>query len=439
MPHAEPEHRSSLGLMSRLSAMMFLQYWSFGAWAVTVGTYIAANTGEEGAAIFSAGFIGYSSAAGAVGSLLSPAIVGILSDRYFSAQRLLAVTQLGCAAANWGMHQSRSEWTFLLWLLAYFHCLFPAIAMTNAIGLRNLRNSQAEYPLVRVAGTLGWIAAGLFVGMGWPWATGVSIEATRIPLAIGAASSLLLAIFALALPATPPPQRQPSMAITATSVSGGAGASRPLAMFLVAAVFACLSSVAYNSYANLYLNQRGFPNPAALMTMGQVSDVVCLFATPWLVARVGLRALFAAGIAAWAVRYGLLAGGSRLAGDWPVYAAIVVHGPCFVFVFVVGVMIVDKLAGEAYRGVAQGLFTGASTGAGNLLGAFAMGLAQTRFLTPAGVSPPPYRWSEFWLVPAAMSVAAGIIYVSVWTSLRPRGEAQPVGDRRDAQGESSTV
>src|SRR3972149_9144870 len=193
-PHEGPSGRSSRPMMVRMSAMMFLQYWPLGTWGVTVGTYIAANTGEQGARIFSAGFVGYSTAASAIGSLLSPVLVGILSDRYFSAQRLVAAMHFGCALTAWGMYASESETAFFLWLVGYFQCFVPAATLTNKIGLKHLADVNAEYPLVRIFGTAGWIGSGLFVGFVWPLVTGQPIEASRTPLLLGGGAHILLGV-----------------------------------------------------------------------------------------------------------------------------------------------------------------------------------------------------------------------------------------------------
>jgi MFS family permease len=232
----------------------------------------------------------------------------------------------------------------------------------------------------------------------------------RLPLMLGACANVLMGLFALALHHTPPERRTRSETSRALQYSGALLANRPLVVFLVVSMLACIPSMAYNNYANLFLNRYDYPRPAALMTLGQVSDVLCLWATPWLIARFGLRPLFVAGMLAWALRYGLLAIGSHHDWAWPVYAAILIHGPCYVFIYVVTVMYVDRLADPAHRGAAQGMLALTSTGLGHLLGAFTVGFAQEVFLTPEGISPPPYRWTLFWLVPAAVSLAAVVVF-----------------------------
>jgi nucleoside transporter len=406
----EPARCSSPALLARLSAMMFLQYWPLGTWGVTVGTYIAANTGQQGAGIFSAGFVGYSTAAGAIGSLLSPVAVGFLSDRFFSAQVLLALMHFGCALAVWGMYESQTQTAFFLWLLLYFQCFVPAATLTNKIALKHLADVDAEYPFVRIFGSVGWIVAGLFLGFLWPLFLGGSIDATRIPLLIGAWGSLATAIFSLTLPHTPPERRNSPTGLRTLRGSDALVGNRPLMAFLFVSMLACIPSMAYNNYGNLFLNNQAFPRPAALMTLGQISDVLCLWATPWLIARFGLRSLFVSGVIAWGLRYVLLAAGSHYFIAWPVYVAILIHGPCYVFVYVIGVMYVDRLADAAHRGAAQGMNALATTGLGHLLGAMTVGFAQQTFLTPDGIAPPPYNWAAFWLVPAAISGVTVVLF-----------------------------
>jgi nucleoside transporter len=407
---AQPASRSSAVILVRLSAMMFLQYWPLGIWGVTVGTYIAANTGAAGAGIFSAGFVGYSTSASAIGSLISPVVVGFLSDRYFAAERLVALMHAGCAFAAWGMYQSETQAAFFLSILLYFQCFSPAAALTNKIALRHLANVNAEYPLIRIFSTVGWISAGLFLGLAWPWATGESIEATRTPLMLGSCGSMVMVFYSLSLPHTPPEGRSGDFLRRAFRDSADLVGNRALLAFLGVSVLACIPSMAYNNYANLFLNRQGFSHPAALMTLGQASDVMFLWATPWFIARFGLRALFMSGVVAWCTRYILLASASYFQLAWPVYPAILIHGACFVFIYVIGVMYVDRLVGGTHRGAAQGMYALASSGLGHLLGAFMVGSAQGLFLTPEGVSPPPYEWTAFWLVPAVLGTITVVVF-----------------------------
>ncbi|QEG33876.1 MFS transporter [Bythopirellula goksoeyrii] len=399
--------------------MMFFQHLTLGLWGVTVGTYLAANTGSQGTGIFSSGFVGFSTAAGALGSIVAPVLIGFVSDRYVSAQYLLTAANLTCAISVWGMYQTQSELVFFCLLLAYYHGFIPAVTLTNKIGLRHLKRRDAEYPIVRSCGTLGWIMAGLFVGLAWPMITGESIESSRTPLLLGACAHVLMALLALTLPATPP-ERWGTKVVgirEAMFAKGSILGNRPLVVFLFFSILASLPSMAYNNFTNLFLNRSGFPSPAALMTVGQTSEMLFLLATPLLLARMRFKTLFALGIVAWTLRYSLLAIGSMFEISWPTYVAILLHGPCYTLIYIVGVMYVDKLGDPAHRGAAQGFHAFATTGMGHLLGALTVGMTQQVFLTPHGVEPPPYQWVPFWLIPAAMSLVTAILFMLTFSPI----------------------
>ena len=189
-------------------------------------------------------------------------------------------------------------------------------------------------------------------------------------------------------------------------------------------LFACLPSMAYNNYGNVYLNEQHFWHPAALMTVGQVSETLMLAASPWLIPRFGLNKLFATGLIAWCVRYLLLAFASYTNTTSPVYGAIAIHGLCYVFVYIVGVIYVDRLVSHAHRGLAQGVYTIVYAGFANLFGALCVGYSQSTFLTPEGVSPPPYNWTIFWLLPAAQCALTAVLFAAIlWrvrTAKKPR-------------------
>ena len=186
-------------------------------------------------------------------------------------------------------------------------CFSPAASLTNKIGLKHLKNADAEYPLVRIFSTVGWITAGLFVGFAWPLVTGESIEPSGIPLMIGAGGSIVMAMFSLTLPHTPPEEHTGLFLPRILRDSGDLLRNQPLVVFLVVSMLACIPTMAYNNFANLFLNNLHYRNPAALMTLGQVSDLFVLGLTPWLIKRFSLRSLFVSGMIAWGIRYVLLA------------------------------------------------------------------------------------------------------------------------------------
>lgn len=391
--------------------MMFLQYWSLGIWYVTVTTFIASNTGSEGDGIFSAGFIGYSAAAAAFGSLIAPTLFGWVADRFLAAERLLSALHLIAAAALYWMHESGSQLGFFLGLVLYFQVFAPTVTLTNSIALGRLLDRDREFPAVRVFGTVAWIAAGVFVGVVCRWWNGESIEPSRVPIVLAGWSHLAMAVYALTLPLTrPTPRAEGSRAGTA-----GWRPSRRFVWFLVVSLLAAVTSQAYN-LANVFLNQTGYVGAAATLTLGQVTEVICLAAMPWLHSRIRLKTLFLIGLLGWVVRYLLLASGSfgepTSAAAVLVMLAILLHGPSYVFVYVTGQLYIDKLVDASHRGVAQGLHTLATGGIGHFLGAGMTGWAQSAFLTPPGVDPPPYHWAPFWLTPVALGIVVAAVFAA---------------------------
>ncbi|QDV73952.1 Putative nucleoside transporter YegT [Planctomycetes bacterium K2D] len=389
--------------------MMFLQSWPLGSWGVTIGAYIAANTGGLGSGAFSSGFIGYSTLAAAVGSLVSPYLVGVVGDRLVPPRWLLAGLNLASAAAAMGLLASESEFAFFVWLCVYFQCYFPVVTLCNTIGLANLNRPEQEFPLLRLYGAIGWIAAGVFVGFAWPWMFGSSIESLRTPFAIGAVANLAMAIYALTLPRTGPAVRLDTGPPLPRRQAGKLLADPKLRWFLVASFFACVPSMAYNNFCNPFLNHTKFPAPAAVMTLGQLSEIAVLATMPMVLRRLSLGSLYVWGMAAWVARYGLLTAAAGTGVAWPVYLAILLHGPCFAFIYVVGPMLADRFTNHQDRGAAQGLYAVASSGLGHVVGALAVGAMQAAVLTPDGVNPPPYDWTTFWAIASAVSVVSLVV------------------------------
>ena len=401
---------SSTMLFSRMSLMMFLQYGSLGVWGVTIPTYIAANTGDAGAGLFSPGFVGYSAMAGAVGSLISPALLGFVSDRYFSAQRLVAAAHFGCAISAFGMYLCGSQTSYFLWLLAYFQFFVPTVTLTNKIALCHLRNIDDEFARVRALGTAGWMTAGLLVGFIWPSLFGDSIEATRVPLLIGVGGNVIMALYSLTLPHTPPEKKKNVDSKELAASRAQMLQNRPFVVFLIVSMLATIPGMAYTTYGNPFLNYKDYTAPAAIQSFGQLSEVIFMWIMPWFLARISLKWLFIVGVLSWGVRYVFLAMAASLDLTWAAYASILIHGPCFVFIYVGGQIYIDRLAPLEHRGAAQGLHALATVGLGHLLGAMATGYTQEILLTPEGVTPAPYRWTEFWIIPAVMSVATAILF-----------------------------
>lgn len=430
--------RSSGSLIARLSLMMFLEYWPLGVWGVTFPTFLAANTGDAGEGIFSASFVGDSGSAGAIGGLVAPALIGWIADRYWAPKWVLAMSHAGCGAAVLWIYQSHEEWAVYAALLLYFLMFAPTVGLTNSIAMASLRQTEREFPTVRLFGTVAWIAAGVFIGVIARWWLGESIEATRVPMAISVVSHALMTLYSLTLPGAsddavdPDPEAANADQASQARQRGRLLRSGAFVTFLLISVFAAAPSMSYN-LMNLFMNERGYEGAAATLTMGQVTEVLCFIAMPALLARFGLKVIFLVGVLGWVLRYGLLALGSYGGPDSTaavfVYAAIIIHGPCYAFVYIVGQMYVDRLVPASSRSAAQGLHTIATGGFGHLIGARMVGWSQATFLTPEGVTPAPYRWPEFWLVPIVIGVVTAAVFAAVFSERKETSKETTSGEK----------
>ncbi len=369
--------------------MMFLNYVVWGAWYVTLGTYLTATlkfSGTEAGAVFGTT---------ALASMLSPFFVGLVADRFFATERMLAALHLIGAAFLFLMTQVTSFSAVYVLMLAYCLCFFPTIALTNSITLRHIGNAGAEFPLIRVFATIGWIFIGVVVG----WLK-VEKDSTQFLLAAGA--SLLMSAYCLLLPHTPPLGKGQKVTI-ATLLGLDALIMlkrRSYLVFIIASILACIPLTFYFSFTNAYFNEVGVQNAAGKMTLGQLSEVGAMLLMPFIFRRVTVKAILMGGLFAWSLRYGLLAFGNPGAGMWMFYLAILLHGICFDFFFMTGQLYTDQEAPAKLRTTAQGFLTFVTYGVGMFLGSLLSGIAVDFFTTGSGATQ-VRNWNGFWLSSSA--------------------------------------
>ena len=372
----------------KLSVMMFLEYFVWGAWYVTLGTWL-------GAIGFSGEQIGLTYGTTALAAMISPFFVGMIADRFFATQRLLAILHaLGGLAI---LYASTRNTFWPLYTAILIHTLFymPTLALTNSLSFRQMENPGREFPPVRVLGTIGWIVAGLFVGS-------LGVEATSTPLQLAAAGSLGLAAFCLALPHTPP---QKTGRVSVRDVLGldalALMADRSFAVFVIGSFLVCIPLQFYYAFANPFLNELGVANAAGKMTLGQMSELVFMLLMPWFFRRLGVKKMLLVGMAAWVTRYALFAHGDNGPFVWMLYAGILLHGICYDFFFVTGQIYVDQKAPSNVRAAAQGFITFVTYGVGMLIGSWMSGLVVDAYAITSGGATVGHDWLHIWLVPAA--------------------------------------
>ena len=382
-----------------LSTMMFLQFFIWGAWFVTLSTYLGQGLKLQG------DFIGRAYSTMPWGAIVAPFIVGMIADRFFPAEKVLGILHLLGAAILY-YASSVTQPVLLFWmLLGYALCYNPTLALVNAIAFNQIDNPEKQFPGIRVFGTLGWIVAGLVIGF-------MKVEATSIPMKVAAGCSVLSGLFAFALPHTPP--KPLGQKVTVKDVLGLDALrlirERSFAVFVICSLLICIPLAFYYNFANLFLNEKGIANAAGKMTMGQISELFFILVMPFFFARLGVKKMLLLGMLAWFVRYLLFAFGNPQGLVFMYYVGILMQGMCFAFFFVTGQVYVNNTAPSAIRASAQGFLALVTYGVGMLIGSEISGRVVHHYQTLAAQGAVNNLWKAVWLVPAGMAGTVVVLF-----------------------------
>jgi nucleoside transporter len=434
--------------------MMFLQYFVWGGWFVTLATYLLTAKNADGSRTFTDAFVGDAYGTAAIAAIIAPFFVGMIADRFFSTERILFVLHIAGAVILYWLSGVATPRVFYLGLIGYFLTFMPTLSLTNSISFHHLDDPARQFPGIRVAGTIGWIVAGLIVGslfmtgtsltnpqqvgfrlenpfgiqktveFGDQLANSFKIEATPIPMQIAAVAQFLLGIFCLVLPHTPPARRESASARDILGLDALALMKQwSFLVFVIGSFLICIPLQFYYTFTNPFLNEIGVANAAAKMSYGQMSEIIFMLLMPLFFARLGVKWMLLVGMAAWAVRYWLFATGDPGANMWMLIVGIVLHGICYDFFFVTGQIYVDNKAPGHVRAAAQGLIAFITLGLGLFAGSIFSGRIVDHFATPDAAI--KHNWHDIWLVP---SIMAAVVMVLFGLLFYDRGDGKPEND-----------
>jgi nucleoside transporter len=384
--------------------MMFLEYFIWGAWYVTIGTWLGQTLH------FSGDQIGIIAGTTTVGAIVSPFLVGLMADELFANQHLLAALHgIGGVLLWLASTQARFGSMYAL-LLIYSLLYMPTMALTNALAFRQMKDPSQDFGGIRGLGTAGWIVAGLTIT-----AFGFfvhNVEATAVPIRIAAVASIVFGAYALTLPHTPPLRTGHGFKLSSIFPPDvfGLFKNRNFAIFAIASFLICIPLQFYYSFTNLFLNEIGFKYVAAKMSMGQMAEVLFMFTLPFFYKRLGVKRTLMLGMLAWIARLLMFGYGNTGVLAWMLYIGIILHGICYDFFFVMGQVYVDQKAPSALRSAAQGLITFLTYGIGMFVGSLFCGRIVDTYKTLAPDGAVGHNWRSIWMVPAALAAAVLVFF-----------------------------
>ena len=393
----------------QLSLMMFLQFFIWGGWFVTLGTFLGNNLSATG------GQIAMAFSTQSWGAIIAPVFIGLIADRYFNAEKILGVLHLLGSGLLFLMSQTNDFTVFYIYVFSYMVLYMPTLALVNSVSFNQMKDTALEFPLIRTFGTIGWIISGLVISyvFGWDAQKSIVSGALSNTFKMVALASLVLGIFSFKLPKTPP-FKEAQKSFSLKSALGWDALKllkeRNFLLFFIASILICIPLAFYYQQANPFLVELGMDNPTAKMSLGQVSEVLFMLLLPIFFVRFGFKNTILAGMMAWVIRYLLFAYGDVGEKTFMLISGILLHGICYDFFFVSGQIFTDYKAGEKVKSAAQGLITLATYGVGMLIGFWIAGKVSDAFIMGSG----KHEWETIWKFPALFALGVFLLFLFIF-------------------------
>ncbi|MDG1291086.1 MAG: nucleoside permease [Flavobacteriaceae bacterium] len=393
----------------KLSFMMFLQFFIWGGWFVTLGTFLGNNLSATGSQIAMA----FSTQSW--GAIIAPVFIGLIADRYFNAERILGVLHLLGFGLLYLMSETKNFSVFYPYVFGYMILYMPTLALVNSVSFNQMKDTAAEFPLIRTFGTIGWIISGIVISyvFGWDAQDSIAEGALSNTFKMVAIASLLLGVFCFSLPKTPPYKNDQRNFSLKNALGGDALKllnDRNFLLFFIASILVCIPLAFYYQQANTFLVELGMDNPTAKMSLGQASEVLFMLLLPLFFSRFGFKNTILVGMVAWVVRYLLFAYGDAGEKTFMLITGILLHGICYDFFFVSGQIYTDFKAGEKVKSAAQGLITLATYGIGMLIGFWIAGKISDIFILESGM----HDWNMIWKFPALFALGIFVLFLLIF-------------------------
>ena len=392
----------------QLSFMMFLEFFIWGGWFVTMGTYLGNTLNASGGDLAQA----YSTQSW--GAIIAPFIIGLIADRFFNAERILGVLHLVGAFLMYQLSNATDFNVFFPYVLGYMIAYMPTLALVNSVAFNQMSDPTKEFSFIRVWGTIGWIVAGLSISyiFAWDSESGIADGLLRNTFLMTAIASAILGLFSFTLPTTPPKGKGDNVKVS--DILGLDALKllndRNFLVFFISSILICIPLAFYYQHANQFLTEINVENATGKMTIGQISEVLFMLLLPWFFTKFGFKKTLIVGMLAWFLRYLLFAYGNAGEGAFMLIIGIALHGICYDFFFVSGQIYTDSKAGEKVKSAAQGLITLATYGLGMLIGFWIAGKIVDQNVIEAG----GHVWNKIWIFPSIFAAVVLLLYAIVF-------------------------